>query len=113
MIKPTVGQVLWLFGARGVNLDISQPFKADVAFVHNDCLINVGYLDHIGGIGSLTSVILLQDDDLKPEGRPFCVWMPYQVGQAKKLNPPAIQLSEDRGALGRLAHEFQQKIGGG
>jgi hypothetical protein len=28
--------------------------------------------------------MLLQDDDLKPDGEPFCVWMPYQIGQAKK-----------------------------
>ena len=27
---------------------------------------------------------LLQDDDLKPEGGRFAVWMPYQIGQAAK-----------------------------
>lgn len=84
MINPTVGRVVWLYGAPGMNLDHAQPFKADVAFVWNDRLLNVGYLDHLGQSRSVTSVVLLQDDDLKPQSRPFCVWMPYQVGQAKK-----------------------------
>lgn len=105
MIKPTVGRVVWLYGARGANLDLSQPFKADVAFVHNDRLINVGYLDHLGQSRPLTSVVLLQDDDAKPEGKPFCVWMPYQVGQAKKYEPlPAMQQQSN--------YQAQQQFGG-
>jgi hypothetical protein len=82
MIKPTIAQVVWLYGARGVNLDLRKPFAVDIAFVWSDRMLNVGYLDHLGQSRSLTSVVLLQDDDLKPEGQPFCTWMPFQVGQA-------------------------------
>lgn len=104
MIKPTIARVVWLYGARGVNLDLHQPFKADIAFIWSDRLINVGYLDHLGQNRSETSVVLLQDEDLKPEGRPFCVWMPYQiqVSQAKKHEPPALQ----------TVREHQASIGG-
>lgn len=84
MIQPTVGRVVWLYGAEGEVHGIRQPFKADVAFVWSPRLINVGYLDHNGTAFKLTSVVLLQDDDLKPADEPFCVWMPYQKGQAAK-----------------------------
>lgn len=84
MITPTVGRVVWLYGAYGTNIDVKQPFKADIAYVHGDREINVGYLDHIGTTHVLQDVVLLQDDDLKPHDKPFAVWMPYQKGQAAK-----------------------------
>jgi hypothetical protein len=75
MIPPTVGRVVWLYGAYGTNIDYRQPFAASVAYVHDERLINVAYVDHIGGSHQLTSIALLQDDDLKPEGQPFACWM--------------------------------------
>lgn len=84
MIAPTVGRVVWLYGASGTNIDYNQPFAATVAYVHDDRMINVGYLDHIGGPHQAQDVMLLQDDDAKPEGEPFAAWMPYQKGQAAK-----------------------------
>lgn len=84
MIKPTVGRIVWLYGAPGANHDIKQPFAASVAFVWSDRLINVSCVDHDGWQKPLRSVMLLQDDDPKPDGQPFAVWMPYQAAQAKK-----------------------------
>lgn len=84
MISPTVGRVVWLYGAFGTNIDYKQPFAATVAFVHGDREINVGYLCHVGHTYQAEKVILLQDDDAKPEGKPFATWMPYQKGQAAK-----------------------------
>lgn len=83
MITPTVGRVVWLYGAYGTNIDYNQPFAATVAFVFDDRSINVSYVDHIGLSHCVQSVMLLQDDDLKPEGEPFAVWMPYQRQAAK------------------------------
>lgn len=85
MIEPTIGRIVWLYGARGTNHDVRQPFKADIAFVLSPRLINVGYLDHQGQAFTLSSVRLLQDDDLKPADAPFCCWIPYQKAQAAAL----------------------------
>lgn len=68
MIKPTVGRIVWLYGAAGENHDLKQPFAAQVAFVWSDRLINVSYVDHDGIQEPLRSVVLLQDDDPKPGG---------------------------------------------
>jgi hypothetical protein len=78
MIKPTIGRVVL------VNIPgFLQQWPALIAFVHSDRLINVGGFDNSGNPLALTSVPLLQDDDLKPEGI-HAEWMPYQKGQAAK-----------------------------
>ena len=85
MIKPTIGRVVWLYGAnRGTVHDVREPFCAFVVHVWGDRCINVAYFDSNGQPYAETSVDLLQDDDAKPEGRPFACWMPYQKGQAAK-----------------------------
>lgn len=85
VIKPTVGRVVlyWPTGLIGKESG-SQPYKADVAYVHSDRLINIGYLDHNGVAGSRTSVKLVQPGDEIVDVDGFCEWMPYQVGQAAK-----------------------------
>lgn len=88
MIPATVGRVLLLWGARGVNYDLNQPFRADICYVWSDRLVNVSYNDHQGQAMAESSVVLLQDDDAKPHGIPFCTWMPYQIGQARKHETP-------------------------
>lgn len=94
MITPTVGRVVWYFSPALARLvtneskkmagpsDI-QPLKADIAYVHGHNLINIGYLDAEGRHHNATGVPLLQDDDA-PVDTGFCVWMPYQKGQAAK-----------------------------
>lgn len=92
MIKPTPGRVVWFTPPDDrhnrpegfVYEDISQPCSASVAYVHNDRLVNLAVADQYGRMFSFGSVVLLQDDDRKPEGGRFATWMPYQVGQAKK-----------------------------
>jgi hypothetical protein len=69
-------------GVSQVNAGI-QPLAATVAFVHSDRLINIGYLDANGIMNSATSVALAQEGDEWPTG-PFCMWMPFQIGQAKR-----------------------------
>jgi hypothetical protein len=87
LIPPTVGRVVWYTPHHqegfGVRLGV-QPYTAQVAYVHNDRLINLIVADHEGVSFAELRVPLLQEGDLKPaEGR-FASWMPYQLGQAAK-----------------------------
>ncbi len=87
MIKPTVGRVVLFhpglgFERIGTRHD-DQPFAATVAYVWNDRLVNLAFVDHDGRSHNITSVPLLQDDDARPSAF-FAEWMPYQKGQAAK-----------------------------
>jgi hypothetical protein len=83
MIKPSIGRVVLFTPAHSEFAGyVDQPFAAMVAYVWNDRMINIGYLDKNGVHANATSVPLLQDDDAEPEGGFYCQWMPYQIGQA-------------------------------
>lgn len=87
MIQPTVGRVVWFYPdghAHFVRHDIRQPLAAIISHVWNDRLVNLGGFDSNGDHISVTSIVLLQDDDAKPHGQSFATWMPYQIGQAKR-----------------------------
>ena len=93
IIKPTVGRVVWYWpwestprdgNAPGASHHVEQPFAALVAYVHSDRMVNLVVFDHNGISFPATSVVLVQEGDSKPDGAPFCGWMPYQIGQAKK-----------------------------
>ena len=100
MIKPTVGRVVWFWpGAPGVEarpefLTLAgagegaepQPCSASIAYVFSDRLVNLTVSDHYGRPHNFTSVTLLQGDDARPSAGYFAEWMPYQVGQAKKVD---------------------------
>jgi hypothetical protein len=81
IITPTVGRVVW-YREPGTDQG-EQPFVALVTYVWNDRLVNVAAFDHCGALKCPTSVQLLQEGDDRPT-TPFCEWMPYQIGQAKK-----------------------------
>lgn len=83
MITPTIGRVVWVIRP-SETLDIKQPEVGLVTYVHGDRCINVAGFNSNGTPFSLTSLMLLQDDDAKPEGSNFACWMPYQKGQAAK-----------------------------
>jgi hypothetical protein len=96
MIKPTVGRKVWFSPTEhgpGTKLG-EQPFDATILYVHNDRLVNLLVVDHIGTSFPLTSVVLLQDGDAPaPEGGTVS-WMPYQAGQAKvAMAQPTVNLS--------------------
>lgn len=82
MIIPTVGRIVWVIRPRD-SMDIKQPEAALVTYVHSDRLINVAGYNANGTPFSLTSLILVQEGEAKPEGN-FACWMPYQQGQAKR-----------------------------
>ena len=85
MIKPTVGRVVWYY-KDGLPLDVNiQPRAALIAYVWGDRMVNLGGFDQNGVPFNATSVTLLQEgDDPSFPTQPVAVWMPYQVGQAKK-----------------------------
>lgn len=87
MIKPTVGRVVWYTpvdnAPEGVNHK-GQPFAAIVTYVFHDRMVNLAVFDHNGVAQSRTSVPLVQEGEQPPNGSPYCEWMPYQIGQAKK-----------------------------
>lgn len=94
MIKPTVGRVVWFWP--GYNLppgfilhNHMQPCEARIAYVWSDQMLNICATDQAGNQHPFTSVPLIQDDQPKPSAGFFCSWMPYQVGQAKKLEGQA------------------------
>ena len=80
MIEPTIGRVVWY---RPGGSMVDQPCAAIVAYVHGPRLVNLAVFDHNGNATRATSVTLVQEGDSMPQG-PFCEWMPYQIGQAKK-----------------------------
>jgi hypothetical protein len=89
MIVPTVGRVVWFTPsippAPGfVHHDRTKPCAAMVTHVWGDRLVNLVVFDSNGTPSGQTSVVLLQDDDLKSAFGRFCSWMPYQVGQARR-----------------------------
>lgn len=86
MISPTIGRVVWFYAGGMQQRDAGvQPQAALVAYVWTDRMVNLGGFAHNGNPIQATSVTLLQDDDEPPHlSQPFAMWMPYQVGQAKK-----------------------------
>lgn len=86
-ISPTVGRVVWFTPADAdlITRYGGQRFAAIVAYVWSDWLVNLTVFDHDGYAHARTSVPLLQDGEPKQEGGHYCEWMPYQKGQAAKL----------------------------
>lgn len=98
MISPTPGRIVWFtpphdrgqphFPAGLVHHDRTKPLAAMIVHVWGDRMVNLVVFDSEGKSFPFTSVGLLQDDDMKPEGGRFAAWMPYQVGQAKNSGNP-------------------------
>lgn len=95
MIKPTVGRVvLYIPRKDDPCYNMGQPLSASIAHVHNDRLINIGFLARSGEHCNRESVILLQEGDPVPED-PYCRWMDYQLGQAAKTERAEQKLSAE------------------
>ncbi len=86
VITPTPGRIVWYWPAPNDNIPAlaGQPLAAIVAAVHSDRYINLCVIDAYGNHHSRQNVFLSQsDEDAAPSG--FAEWMPYQKGQAAKV----------------------------
>lgn len=84
MIKPTIGRVVWLYFYGKTQVDAEeQPYTALICRVNSDTNVNIAYFDYNGDSHSLQNVPLFQNEGEIPEGT-FVMWMPYQIGLAKK-----------------------------
>jgi hypothetical protein len=93
MIKPTVGRVV-LFHP-DVPREASQPDKtlaATVANVWSENCVNLTVHNEDGTTRPVTSVRLVQAGEAPPVAGPWCEWMPFQKGQAAKLEPDLEKL---------------------
>ncbi len=90
MIVPTVGRVVW-YRPNGPE---NETLAAIIAGVNSDRNVNLAVFDMYGVSYAKIAVQLLQDNDETPCPHqdaneewltpPYCEWMPYQIGQAKK-----------------------------
>lgn len=86
MIIPTVGRVVWFHvGAHATNLQSDQPLAAIITYVHSDDVINLVVFGKGGDCHQRGSVPLWQGEGDAPERGSYAEWMPYQKGQAAKL----------------------------
>jgi hypothetical protein len=85
MIEPTVGRVVWFWPASTKGkADGGQPLAATIAYVHSNTCVNLTVHDRDGDTYALTSQTLWHGDGESPD-YPHCEWMPYQKGQAAKV----------------------------
>ena len=61
-----------------------QPETGLVAYVHSYSMVNLAVFSHNGEQRAETSVYLLPDGNERLANR-YATWMPYQKGQAAKL----------------------------
>lgn len=94
LIPPTVGRVMWFY-QKGQRFQ-EQPMAATVAHVWSDTCVNAGITDREGKpyANPPTSIRIVHDGEEVPVDNKglvkenFLMWMPYQVGQAKKHAEP-------------------------
>jgi hypothetical protein len=116
MIRPSVGRVVWFHP----HLDeghtpADQPHAALVVHVLDDRTVNLAVFNQSGAPYSRQAVQLLQDDDLAPASGHFAMWMPFQVGQAKKTEAAesgagAAQLQPVHDKIAELEKAVQGKF---
>lgn len=81
-IYPTVGRVVHYYPTEH---EVSvEPLAAIIAHVWSGQHVNLMVIDADGVPHSRTSVYLDQPDCPTKPPRPYCTWMPYQLGQAEK-----------------------------
>jgi hypothetical protein len=86
MIEPTIGRVVWYSPAEAERIKgepTGQLCAAIITYVWDDRMVNLMATTPNGTSYGVTSVTLVQEGDPNPIER-FCMWMPYQIGQAKK-----------------------------
>lgn len=96
LIHPTIGRVVWYYPsatkdapAFARHADGGGPYAAVIAHVWNDHEVNLSVFDADGTPWSRPLVALIHDDNAATDAE-FCMWMPFQKGQAKAQNETRI-----------------------
>lgn len=91
-ITPTIGRKVWFWASAPDDFNIEdhdQAMDATVVFVHPDGKVNLQVTDHMGEIYFQDSIELKDFEGERHFGEnleePTATWMPYQMGQAKKV----------------------------
>ena len=98
-IKPTVGRIVWYtpYQSDTFPFQAGQPLAAIVCGVWSDTCVNLAVFDVNGNSHSRTSVLLWQDNSEAPKPSVgYAEWMPYQKGQAAKVEQLQQQLFGDK-----------------
>lgn len=95
LIHPTIGRVVWYYPpsttdapAFARHADGGGPYAAVIAHVWNDHEVNLAVFDAEGASWGCPRVALIHDDNAATDAE-FCMWMPFQKGQAKAQAAPA------------------------
>ena len=91
VIKPTIGRVVWYY----YKPKQDQPMAAVISWVHTDKLVNLTVSDKGRHMSGSLEIPLVQANEEIP-GDPYCTWMPYQIGQAKKAEELQAKVDEDK-----------------
>ena len=99
-ITPTVGRVLhfvptadYMVSRNQAFNDPLQPLAAVIAYVHSDYMVNLTVWDQNGEQFSVCSVPLVQEGCDTIVGSFYAQWMPFQKGQAAKVEYLQSQLA--------------------
>jgi hypothetical protein len=86
MIHPSIGRVVWFYQTTPDKPGF-QPEAAMVTYVHGDRMVNLVVFGPYGQPRGVTSVPLVQPEDVNTCVGFYCTWMPFQVGQAQRHEP--------------------------
>jgi hypothetical protein len=102
MIVPTEGRIVWfrVDPRQGIPCREGKPNAAIVAAVNDDGTVNLTVFGSDGSQHSRENVTLVQDG---PVQHGECTWMPYQRGQAAKVDVKEAELKaiRERGLVER------------
>lgn len=106
MIEPTVGRSLHYFpsedDAKVMALQKDEPCAAILAGVQDASHINLCVFDVNGNTYSRTSVLLVQEGEVRPKNTAWAGWMPYQNNKPKedaKLMEAVEDMSNEIGSI--------------
>jgi hypothetical protein len=96
MIVPTPGRIVWYYPSsedeKFFPCNRPEPLPGIVCHVWSEREVNLCVFDMNGYAHSMKQVKLIQPEDPPFVGvGSFCMWMPFQIGQARKAS------SEDDG----------------
>lgn len=118
IITPTIGRQVWFwpngntFGVPGASQPEAfmsdQAMAATIVCVWSDRMVNLQVLDHGGAPHMLRSIRLKQAGD-EDSSQAYCEWMPYQAGQAKRIDQAEgiALMAQFKAAIDELSGELK------